>query len=64
MKLEVCPDSGFLRVGAVGEFSLGEARRTFLEMLEAVALHKVLGFNRWMQHTRNCVSRRSVADEI
>ena len=22
-----------------------------------------LGFNRWMQHTRNCVSRRSVADE-
>ena len=21
------------------------------------------GFNRWMQHTRNCVSRRSVADE-
>ena len=23
-----------------------------------------LGFNRWMQHTRNCVSRRSVADEI
>ncbi|MDZ4203103.1 MAG: hypothetical protein U1C96_13260 [Gallionella sp.] len=23
----------------------------------------VLGFNRWMQHTRNCVSRRSVANE-
>jgi hypothetical protein len=22
-----------------------------------------LGFNRWMQHTRNCVSRRSVANE-
>ena len=22
-----------------------------------------LGFNRWMQHTRNCVSARSVADE-
>ncbi|MDP1682783.1 MAG: hypothetical protein Q8L39_13555, partial [Burkholderiales bacterium] len=22
-----------------------------------------LGFNRWMQHTRNCISRRSVADE-
>ncbi|WP_018076636.1 hypothetical protein [Thiobacillus denitrificans] len=21
------------------------------------------GFNRWMQHTRDCVSRRSVADE-
>jgi hypothetical protein len=41
MKLEICPESGFLRVGATGEFSLKEARRTFLEMLEAVALHKV-----------------------
>jgi len=41
MKLEICPESGFLRVGATGEFSLEEARRTFLEMLEAVALHKV-----------------------
>ena len=41
MKLEVCPESGFLRVDAVGEFSLGEAKRTFLELLEAVARHKV-----------------------
>ena len=41
MKLEICPESGFLRVGAVGEFSLEEASRTFLEMLEAVARHKV-----------------------
>ena len=41
MKLKVCPESGFLRVDAVGEFSLGEAKRTFLEMLEAVARHKV-----------------------
>ena len=41
MKVEVCPESGFLRVVAVGEFSLVEARRTFLEMLEAVARHKV-----------------------
>ena len=41
MKLEICPESGFLRVAATGEFSLEEARRTFLEMLEAVALHKV-----------------------
>ena len=40
MKLEVFPESGFLRVHAVGEFSLEEARRTFLEMLEAVAEHK------------------------
>jgi hypothetical protein len=41
MKLKVCPESGFLRVDAVGKFSLGEAKRTFLEMLEAVAQHKV-----------------------
>jgi len=41
MKLEVCRESGFLRVAAVGEFSLEEAKRTFLEMLEAVAGHKV-----------------------
>jgi len=41
MKLEICPEPGFLRVGATGEFSSEEARRTFLEMLEAVALHKV-----------------------
>jgi hypothetical protein len=41
MELEICPEPGFLRVGARGEFSLEEARRTFLEMLEAVALHKV-----------------------
>lgn len=41
MKLEICPESGFLRVSAAGEFSLGEAKRTFLEMVEAVALHKV-----------------------
>jgi hypothetical protein len=41
MKLEVCPESGFLKVDAVGEFSLAEAKRTFLEMLEAIARHKV-----------------------
>ena len=41
MKLEICLESGFLRVGAVGEFSLREAKRTFLEMLDAVARHKV-----------------------
>jgi hypothetical protein len=41
MKLEVCPESGFLKVDAVGAFSLEEAKRTFLEMLEAVARHKV-----------------------
>ena len=41
MLLEIRPESGFLKVGAVGEFSLEEATRTFLEMLEAVAQHKV-----------------------
>ncbi len=36
MKLKVCPESGSLRVDAVGEFSLGEAKRTFLEMRHKV----------------------------
>jgi hypothetical protein len=39
--LEIRPESGFLHVGAMGEFSLQEAKRTFLEMLEAVARYKV-----------------------
>jgi hypothetical protein len=42
MKLEICPESGFLRVRAAGVFSLVEAKRTFLEMLEAVARHNVV----------------------
>ena len=41
MKLEICPEPGFLTVRAVGEFSLEEAGRTFLEMLEEVARHNV-----------------------
>ena len=41
MKLEIYPELGFLTVRAVGEFSLEEGRRTFLEMLEAVARHNV-----------------------
>jgi hypothetical protein len=41
MNLEICPESCFLRVTAMGNFSLEEAKRTFLEMLEAVARHKV-----------------------
>jgi hypothetical protein len=40
MLLEIRPESGLLNVGAKGAFSLKEAKRTFLEMLEAVALHK------------------------
>ena len=41
MILETRVETGFLYVGARGEFSLAEAKRTFLEMLEAVAQHKV-----------------------
>ena len=41
MLLEIRPESGFLEVSAMGKFSLEEAKRTFLEMLEAVARYKV-----------------------
>jgi hypothetical protein len=41
LKLEISPESGFLRVGALGKFSLKEAKRSFLEMLDAVARYKV-----------------------
>ncbi len=40
MLLEIRAESGLLNVDAMGKFSLEEAKRTFLEMLEAVALHK------------------------
>jgi hypothetical protein len=39
--LEIRPESGILNVGAMGEFSLQEAKRTFLRMLEAVARYEV-----------------------
>jgi hypothetical protein len=39
--LDIRLESGFLNVAAMGEFSLQEAERTFLEMLEAVARYKV-----------------------
>jgi hypothetical protein len=35
------PESGCLRVEASGEFSLAEAKRTFLEMIAALDQHKV-----------------------
>ena len=41
IELELYPVADFLKVVAVGEFSLDEAKRTFLEMLEAVARYKV-----------------------
>jgi hypothetical protein len=40
MILRICAGSGLLRVIATGEFSLEEAKRTFLEILDAVARHK------------------------
>ena len=41
IKLKISPESGFLHVGATGEFSLEEAKRVFIEMLEAVAQHQI-----------------------
>ena len=40
MILRICNEPGLLRVIATGEFSLSEAQRTFLEILDAVAQHK------------------------
>ena len=39
--LETRAGSGLLHVNALEEFSLEEAKRTFLEILEAVARHEV-----------------------
>jgi hypothetical protein len=38
--LEICAESGLLRVTATGEFSIEEAKRSFLDILDAVAHHK------------------------
>ena len=38
--LRICAGPGWLRVIATGEFSLEEAKRTVLEILDAVARHK------------------------
>jgi hypothetical protein len=40
MRLDMRPDSDLLRVDATGDFSFEEAKRTFLEMMEAIALHR------------------------
>ena len=40
MRQDMRPDSGLLRVCATGRFSLDEAQRAFVEMMDAVALHK------------------------
>lgn len=41
ISLEISPGPGLLHVRAMGRFSLIAAERSFLEMLEAVARHKV-----------------------
>ena len=41
MMLKISAKSGYLHVDATGKFSLAEAKRTFIEMLEAVAQNKV-----------------------
>jgi hypothetical protein len=40
MRIEMLPDSDLLKVQATGEFSLEEAKRTFLEIMDGVALHR------------------------
>ncbi len=40
MIVEISAESGFLRVVATGQFSLKEAKRTFLEVIDAVARNK------------------------
>jgi len=41
MKLEIYPESDFLRTDISGEFSLEEAKRIFLEIVDAVTRYKV-----------------------
>jgi hypothetical protein len=41
MMLKMSAELGYLHAGATGRFSLAEAKRTFIEMLEAVAQNKV-----------------------
>ncbi|MDZ7598144.1 MAG: hypothetical protein U5J82_07610 [Desulfobacterales bacterium] len=40
MMLEIRAEAGLLRATATGEFSMEEAKRTFLEVLDAVAHHR------------------------
>ena len=40
MQIEIRPERDFLKVVATGKFSLKEAERNFLEILEALILHK------------------------
>jgi hypothetical protein len=40
MIIKICIESEYLLVTSTGKFSLAEAKKTFLEMLDAVAKHK------------------------
>jgi hypothetical protein len=40
IQIEILREPGFLKVLATGKFSLKEAERTFLEILEAIVAHK------------------------
>jgi hypothetical protein len=41
MMLKISAEAGFLHVNAMGDFSLAEAKRTFIEVLEAATRDKV-----------------------
>jgi hypothetical protein len=60
MSVSICAGSGLLRVIVTGEFSLAEAQRTFLEILEAVARHhteKILLDGRELQGEPTTIQR-------
>lgn len=41
MHHKISPEAGYLHIGSTGKFSLTEAKKRFVEMLEAMAQHKV-----------------------
>jgi hypothetical protein len=41
IRLEISAERGFLRIRSTGKYSLAEAKRTFVEMLEAMAQRKI-----------------------
>lgn len=61
MLLEIRPESGLLKVEATGRFSLKEAKRTFLEMLDAVARH---GANQVLLDGRRLLGKPEVLERF
>src|SRR4051812_22768497 len=60
MRLQISADTGFLRVRAMGKFSLVEAKRAFMEMLEAIArteIAKVLFDGRGLEGNPEFIER-------